>query len=60
MHQITLTQAMYMAGVDSSDDPWVRDVKFAAWIKEVNGKLIENQDQVVPDEAVGILILKGK
>jgi hypothetical protein len=51
---------MYMAGVDSSDDPWVRDVKFAAWIKEVNGKLIENQDQVVPDEAVGILILKGK
>ena len=60
MHQITLTQAMYMAGVDSSDDPWVRDVKFAAWIKEVNGKLIENQDQVVLDEAVGILILKGK
>jgi hypothetical protein len=60
MHQITLTQAMYMAGVDSTDDPWVRDVKFAAWIKEAKGKLVENQEQFVPDDDVKILILKGK
>jgi len=60
MHQITLTQAMYMAGVDSTDDPWVRDVKFAAWIKEVKGKLVESQEQVAPDQDVEILIIKGK
>jgi hypothetical protein len=60
MHQIPLTQAMYMAGVDSTDDPWVRDVKFAAWIKEVNGKLVENWEPTDLSDGVEVLIIKGK
>jgi hypothetical protein len=60
MQEISLTQAMYMAGVDSTDDPWVRDVKFAAWIREVNGKLVESPDQLQPGEDVKMLIIKGK
>jgi len=60
MQEISLTQAMYMAGVDSTDDPWVRDVKFAAWVREVRGQLVESRDQVDPNEEVGILIIKGK
>ena len=52
---------MYMAGVDRDDDPWVRDVKFAAWVKSVKARVVESRDQVDPsDSAVEVLIIKGK
>ena len=60
MHEISLTQAMYMAGVDSTDDPWVRDVKFAAWMRESKARLVESPDQVKSGEDVEVLIIKGK
>lgn len=60
MQEFTLERAMYMAGIDSSDDPLVRDVKFAAWIREVKGKVVETPDQIRPGEEVEVLIIKGK
>jgi len=59
--EFTVDQAMYMAGVDQDDDPWVRDVKFAAWVKLVKARVVESRDQVDPsDTAVEVLIIKGK
>ena len=59
--EFTVDQAMYMAGADRDDDPWVRDVKFAAWVKSVKARVVESRDQVDPsDSAVEVLIIKGK
>jgi len=60
MQEFTLERAMHMAGIDSSDDPWVRDVKFAAWMREVKGRVVETPDQIRPGEDVEVLIIKGK
>jgi hypothetical protein len=53
IHSFTITQAMYMAGVDRDDDPWVRDVKFAAWLKKVRGQIVDSvNDQIKPTTEV--------
>lgn len=60
MQEFTVTQAMYMAGVDQDDDPWVRDSKFAAWLKSVKGRVVEDLTQPVPDGTLVIVIKKEK
>ena len=58
MQEFTVTQAMYMAGVDQDDDPWVRDSKFAVWLKSVNGYVVADPADPVPTGTEAIIINK--
>ena len=60
MQEFTLEQAMYMAGVDQDDDLWVRDVKFAAWLKKVKGQVIDSVDDLIKPNTEVIIIKKEK
>jgi len=60
MHEIDLDRAIYMAGIYQDDDPWARDCKFAAWLKSVNGRVVNHRDEPVPDGTEVIVINKGK
>ena len=60
IQSFTITQAMYMAGVDQDDDPWVRDVKFAAWLKKVKGQVIDSVDDLIKPDTEVIIIKKEK
>ena len=60
IQSFTITQAMYMAGVDRDDDPWVRDVKFAAWLKNINGQVVDSADDQIKPNTEVIIIKKEK
>lgn len=60
IQSFTITQAMYMAGVDQDDDLWVRDVKFAAWLKKVKGQVIDSVDDLIKPNTEVIIIKKEK
>jgi len=57
MQVLTLDEALNMAGIDRDDDAWVRDCKFAAWIRDKSWAMIQS-DQPRPQTAVDILIIK--
>jgi len=59
MHQISLTRACYMAGIDSSDDPLIRDMKLAAWMREAKAQLVDDSSTSIKHTDVEILIIKG-
>lgn len=57
MQILTLDQALNLAGIDRDDDPWVRDCKFAAWIRNQRWAMIK-PDQPWPQQELDILIIK--
>ena len=57
MQIITLNQALALAGIDRDDDPWVRDCKFADWVRDKKWLLID-RDQPRPQQELDILIIK--
>jgi hypothetical protein len=60
MQEFTLSRAMYMAGIDHDDDPWVRDTKFAIWLREVKGRVVEDREEIKDLSDVEVIIIKGK
>lgn len=59
MQIFTLEQAFNMAGIDRDDDPWVRDLKLAAWTRGQKWAMV-GPNQQAPNEALDILIIKGE
>lgn len=49
-----------MAAVDQDDDPWVKDSKFAAWLKSVNGQVVDTESDPVPAGTEILVIKKEK
>lgn len=58
MQYLTLNQALYMAAVDHSDDPFVRDCKFSAWLRSVKGQVVADESEPVPPETQVVILIK--
>jgi len=61
MQAINLEQALAMAGVDRTDDDWVRDLKFTAWLQQVKGEVVTDPtDPVEPKTQIKIFKKENK